>query len=99
MRLSRHLVLNALVICALLLLGLTQGSSLYSFAKESLLADGIPPDPEIPSHHMMSPEELNGILKSSKPLVFNVGPRSMYQQAHIPGAEYIGATSTPEGLS
>jgi thiosulfate/3-mercaptopyruvate sulfurtransferase len=61
-------------------------------------ADGVPPDPEIPAHHLISPEELNQMLKTQKPLVLQIGPRSLYGQAHIPGAEYIGATSTPDGL-
>lgn len=62
------------------------------------LADGIPPDPQIPPKQLMSPEELNQLLKAAKPLILNVGPRSLYDQARIPGAEYIGTGSTPEGL-
>jgi thiosulfate/3-mercaptopyruvate sulfurtransferase len=65
---------------------------------QPMYADGAPPDPQIPSRHVISPEELNQMLKSQKPLILQVGPRSMYQQAHIPGAEYIGATSSTEGL-
>jgi rhodanese-related sulfurtransferase len=100
MRLSQYSVVNALFVCALLGSTVSQGSPLPSLARQpSLLAGGIPADPQIPSRQMMSPEELNGIIKSSKPLIFYVGPRSLYQQAHIPGAEYIGATSAPEGLS
>ncbi len=63
-----------------------------------MLADGTPPDPQIPSKQMMTPEALNQLLKSAKPLIFQVGPRSMYDQAHIPGAEYTGAGSTPQGI-
>jgi thiosulfate/3-mercaptopyruvate sulfurtransferase len=46
----------------------------------------------VPSTHLISPEELAHILKSgaAKPLILNVGPRMLYQQAHIPGAEYYG---------
>jgi len=36
--------------------------------------------------------------KGTKPLLFYVGPRMLYAQAHIPGSEYIGQGSTPEGL-
>ncbi len=49
----------------------------------------------------ISPEELVAILKapkSDKPLILNVGPRSLYMQARIPGAEYIGAGSDPAGI-
>lgn len=63
-----------------------------------LVADGIPADPQIPPKQMISPEQLNQLLKTTKPLILYVGPRSLYDQAHIPGAEYIGAGSTPEGI-
>jgi rhodanese-related sulfurtransferase len=63
-----------------------------------LFADGVPPDPQIPSKQLISPEELNQMLKTQKPLLLQIGPRSLYEQAHIPGSEYIGAASTPEGL-
>ena len=65
---------------------------------QPLLADGIPPDPQIPSKVMIAPAQLNQLLKSAKPVILQVGPRSLYEQAHIPGAEYIGSTSAPEGL-
>lgn len=94
MRSSRFLTVGAPVVCALLLLAAAHAYS----DKASPLGEGIPPDPQIPSKQLMSPEELNGTLKSLKPVVLQVGPRSMYQQAHIPGAEYVGATSAPEEL-
>jgi thiosulfate/3-mercaptopyruvate sulfurtransferase len=50
---------------------------------------------------LMQPDELARLLKSSsgaKPLVFFVGPRAFYQQAHVPGAEFLGPTARPEGL-
>lgn len=37
-------------------------------------------------------------LLPKNPVILNVGPRSIYAQAHIPKAEYIGMTSQPEGL-
>jgi thiosulfate/3-mercaptopyruvate sulfurtransferase len=47
----------------------------------------------------ISIDELVQILKSSqpKPLLFHVGPHMLYQQAHIPGSEFLGQGSTPEG--
>ncbi len=47
----------------------------------------------------ISVDELVQILKSSqaKPLMFHVGPHMLYQQAHIPGSEFLGQGSTPEG--
>jgi len=66
---------------------------------QPLLADGIPPDPQIPPRHMISPEELNQLLKAQQPLVLQIGPRALYDQAHIPGAEFMGATSEPAGMN
>jgi rhodanese-related sulfurtransferase len=34
----------------------------------------------------------------SKPLILNVGPRVLYAQAHIDGAEFIGPTSDQRGI-
>ena len=49
---------------------------------------------------LIMPETLVHILKSgkNKPLILNVGPQVIYAQAHIPGAEYVGAGSEPEGI-
>ncbi len=49
---------------------------------------------------LIKPEELVKVLKASKakPLILNVGPRMLYMQAHIPGAEFIGPGSDPEAL-
>ncbi len=65
---------------------------------QPMFADGTPRDPEIPTHQLISPEDLNQLLKTQKPLILQVGPKALYQQARIPGAEYIGAASSPEGL-
>jgi rhodanese-related sulfurtransferase len=63
----------------------------------SVAADA-PRDPQIPTKQLIIPEELNTLLKSQKPLLLHVGFSAMYQQAHIPGSEYVGATSSPESL-
>lgn len=49
---------------------------------------------------LLQPEELVKILQSSgpKPLILNIGPRTLYQQARIPGAEFIGQGSEPQGI-
>ncbi len=49
---------------------------------------------------LIQPDELVKTLKGSaaRPLVFYVGPRAFYQQAHVPGAEFLGPTARPEGL-
>jgi hypothetical protein len=53
------------------------------------------------SAQLIAPEDLVRILQSAtaaKPLILNVGPRMLYLQAHIPGAEYIGAGSDARGI-
>lgn len=59
-------------------------------------------DPLAPgSAQLIKPEELLKVLQSSgaeKPLILNVGPHVLYMQAHIPGAEYIGAAFTAQGI-
>ena len=53
------------------------------------------------SSQLITPEDLVKILQSpkgEKPLVLNVGPHLLYMQAHIPGAEYIGAGSDSQGI-
>ena len=55
----------------------------------------------IPAVQRMEPQDLNRLLhtrEAEKPLVLQVGSRMMYDQAHIPGAEYAGPGSSQEGL-
>ena len=62
-------------------------------------SSSLPATDAIPQSQLITPEQLNQTLKTAKqkPLILNVGPRSMYVQAHIPGSEYIGAGSTDAG--
>ena len=60
-----------------------------------------PADLQPGSALLLNPEDLVQLLQSpsgQKPLILNVGPSILYMQAHIPGAEYIGATSDKQGL-
>lgn len=45
-------------------------------------------------------DELLRTLQSpkNKPLLFHIGPRMLYLQAHIPGSEYLGAGATNQGI-
>ncbi len=55
----------------------------------------------IPASRLMNPDELVKILQSSKnekPLMIQVGSHVLYQQAHIPGSEYLGPASGESGL-
>jgi thiosulfate/3-mercaptopyruvate sulfurtransferase len=50
---------------------------------------------------LIQPEELASIVqtpKGNRPLIFYVGYRILYLQAHIPFSEYIGPASEPEGI-
>ena len=49
---------------------------------------------------LIQTEELVKALRAggAKPTIFYVGPQFMYNQAHIPGAEYIGPTNDPQAL-
>src|SRR5208283_458830 len=59
----------------------------------------VPSDDAIPRAQLITPEELAKSLQSAKqkPLVLQVGPHALYAQAHIPGAEYMGAASSDAG--
>lgn len=53
------------------------------------------------SKNVIQAPDLVKILNSSdanKPLVLYIGPSAFYQQAHIPGAEFVGPAGRPEGL-
>ena len=50
--------------------------------------------------HKILPEELAKQVNAGKaPLILNIGPRRLFDQAHIKGAEFIGPTSTPDGIA
>ena len=63
-----------------------------------------PPASRIPAADLIQPAELAAELAApqagvaSKPLVLQVGFRTLYDQAHIPGAEYSGAAGEDRGL-
>jgi thiosulfate/3-mercaptopyruvate sulfurtransferase len=44
-------------------------------------------------------KELNAPGPSKKPMIVCVGFRPLYQGAHIPGASFHGAGSTPQGIA
>lgn len=54
----------------------------------------------IPALQRISPDDLVKILHAGKetPLMIQVGSHVLYEQAHIPGSEYIGAASSDAGL-
>jgi thiosulfate/3-mercaptopyruvate sulfurtransferase len=58
------------------------------------------PASTIATERLVQPAQLAEQLagKGAKPLVLQVGFRTLYDQAHIPGAEYAGPGNTPAGL-
>lgn len=55
----------------------------------------------IPTSRLINPEELVKTLRSpnsEKPLMIQVGSRVLYEQAHIPGSEYIGPAASDSGI-
>jgi thiosulfate/3-mercaptopyruvate sulfurtransferase len=54
----------------------------------------------IPSLQLISPEDLVKTIQTGKekPLMVQIGSHVLYQQAHIPGSEYIGPASSEAGL-
>jgi hypothetical protein len=59
------------------------------------------PAASIPAADLIQPADLAAILKSApaaKPLMLQVGFRTLYAQAHIPDSEYVGAAGDAAGL-
>jgi len=53
----------------------------------------------IPQNQLIQPETLHRELEAGRrPLILQVGSRMLFDEAHIPGAEYAGPASRPEGL-
>jgi rhodanese-related sulfurtransferase len=56
---------------------------------------------EIPESALILPAKLNVELQKGTgeaPLVLQVGSRVMFEQGHIPGAEFVGPAAQPEGI-
>jgi len=59
------------------------------------------PAASIPLDKLVQPADFAAQLKdasASKPLMLHVGFRTMFDQAHIPGSEYVGPGNTGAGL-
>lgn len=54
----------------------------------------------IPQDQLIRPAQLQRELQSGRsPLILQVGSRLLFDEAHIPGADYAGPASRPEGLA
>lgn len=58
------------------------------------------PASSIPQDRLIQPEALNAELKggAKDTLILQVGSRVLFDEAHIPGAEYAGPTGRPAGV-
>jgi len=56
----------------------------------------LPTNDPIPQSHLITADDFAKELQTAtkKPLILNIGPRSLFSQAHIPGSEYMGAGSS-----
>jgi len=53
----------------------------------------------IPHDQLIQPQALHRALQAGRhPLILQVGSRMLFDEAHIPGAQYAGPASTPDGL-
>jgi rhodanese-related sulfurtransferase len=78
----------------------TSAVLLFSFALFSI-AQAAGQASAIPASRLINPEALVRLLQSSaeeKPLMIQVGSRTLFAQAHIPGSEYIGRAAGEGGL-
>jgi thiosulfate/3-mercaptopyruvate sulfurtransferase len=82
------------MICCMVVLSLPQAALAQWNANQTQPATVLSPSV------LIQPAELVKVLQSGKttPVILNVGPRMLYLQAHIPGAEYIGPGSDPEAI-
>jgi rhodanese-related sulfurtransferase len=70
------------------------------FAEAQIAVADTKPAASVPSTNVIQPADLAKILAtaSPQPLILQVGFRTLYDQAHIPGADYAGPANTPAGL-
>ncbi len=73
---------------------------LFSLAPASASAQHVPAA-SIPTADLIQPADLAANLKNAsapKVLILQVGFRKLYEQAHIPDSEYVGAAGEDAGL-
>lgn len=79
----------------LITLAITCVIALYAL---SVVAQAQSSATDIPETALINPSNVAALIqaKSQKPLILQVGSHVLFQQAHVPGSEYVGA-STPDG--
>ena len=99
MRTHRSFLVLVVFICCVLMIApqRAQGSS---SPRNGTASSRVASAAAIPTAQLIQPEELAGLVRSSKspePLMLQVGFRVLYVQAHIPGSEYVAASSSASG--
>lgn len=87
-----HIAMKVFASCAFAFILLSQSGPALAEHK---------PAASIPTANLLQPADLAANLKSvsmPKPLILQVGFRTLYTQAHIPESEYVGAASEEVGL-
>lgn len=99
----RHSIVTMIVLCTLVWLSVRATAQPFPQAASTMSVKSqvaaVQSDRSAPQ--LIQPEELARIVQSSKvekPLILQVGFHVLYQQAHIPRAEYIGTASGAEGI-
>jgi thiosulfate/3-mercaptopyruvate sulfurtransferase len=92
---------SALRVSRIGMLGLAAMLALASTAQRAWAGYTYVPASTIPETALIQPSALVAILQgpaAARPLVLQVGARVLYQQAHIPGSEYVGPGEEDAGL-
>jgi thiosulfate/3-mercaptopyruvate sulfurtransferase len=96
----KRLPVKLAIIVVIVLTGIAAGSQVQRSAANAAVHPAYQAT-SLSSSELINPEELVKILqapKEEKPLVIQVGSHVLYEQAHIPGSEYIGPASSEAGL-
>ncbi|WP_420237464.1 rhodanese-like domain-containing protein [Telmatobacter bradus] len=84
-----------------MILGLLLALSPSLLPAQFMSAPGVISAYSVPAGDLIQPSQLNDMLRLPQHkslLIFHVGSRMMFAQAHIPHSEYIGPGSQPMGI-
>jgi thiosulfate/3-mercaptopyruvate sulfurtransferase len=98
---SAAVAILALAACIAVGLQSAAGRAAGAAAAQAAQVPGAGKAAELASAMQIEPEALAKMLQASKgekPVVLHVGFKNLYGQAKIPGSDYAGPGSTPEGL-
>lgn len=90
----------ALSICLPILLCMVYGQAHAQTRRVSPAGLPAHADSVIPNAQLLQPADLAQLLRSptgAKPLILQVGSHIFFEEAHIPGSEYVGAAGEPSG--